>query len=266
LKDEKNFRFIEADIADPNLINELGQADYLINEAELPGQAASWANQEKYFHSNLVAVANLITVSQALGIKRFIQASTSSVYGEIACGDESASTKPFSPYGVSKLAAENLLLAHSYNANFNVSILRYFSVFGPRQRPDMAISKFIDSLYHQKPIVIFGDGSQARDITFVDDVANTTIHATETAATGEIYNIAGCLSTTINELLQVCESVVGRSSQVVYKPREIGDQIKTEAITRKARRELNFNPTTSIVSGIEAQYKQFLKDKNNLPN
>ena len=157
----------------------------------MPGLPRSWTEMEAYTSCNLLATYRLVEASRAAGIRRYIQISTSSVYGTEAVGDESQPLRPISPYGVTKLAAEQLVLAYVQTYGFPAAILRYFSIYGPRQRPDMAYHKFIEALIDQQDLTVFGDGHQSRSSTFVSDAVDGTLRALEGAEVGEVYNIGG---------------------------------------------------------------------------
>ena len=171
LKKRSNFTFIKENILNVNLDSILSGVDYVINEAGLPGQLVSWEKIEDYFESNTIATSKLYEACVRNEIKSFVQASTSSVYGLSAIGKENQILNPKSPYGVTKLAAEHLINALNTIKSPRTVILRYFSVYGPGQRPDMGIYKFIQSIKTGKIINIYGDGDQRRDFTCVSDVA-----------------------------------------------------------------------------------------------
>jgi UDP-glucose 4-epimerase len=178
------------------------------------------------------------------------------VYGEFANGDESPSTNPFSPYGVTKLAAENLITAYRNNFGISATILRYFSVFGPSQRPDMAYSKFIDSLLLNREIEIFGDGEQRRSNTFISDVVEATKLSADPRFNGEIFNICGDESITINEAIEALAESLGIKPIVRHLPVALGDQRDTSGDNSKAKRVLGWTPKVSIREGLEIQARQ----------
>jgi UDP-glucuronate 4-epimerase len=264
LKKKRNFTFHECDIASVELIDLLDGVEVIINEAGLPGQSKSWSNFEAYANANLVGVNNLINVGTKLNIRKFIQASTSSVYGKTAVGAETAPLSPYSPYGVTKLAAEQLLLAYFQNNDFPVTILRYFSVYGPGQRPDMAISKFLTALIDDKPIYIYGDGTQLRDITYVDDVVNATISAIDNGRNGEVYNISGGHQVSLMEILEECQKISGKEAITIRADRPQGDQEQTFSDSTKAHSELEFSPLTSLNEGIKLQLEQIRSNYHQL--
>ena len=169
LLDQPGFTFHRLDLRTDPLGPALDGVEAVIHEAAMPGLPRSWQDFEGYLGCNVLAVARLLEACRAAGVQRFLHASTSSVYGLEAVGDESMPVRPISPYGVTKLAAEHLLQAHVATFGFPAVIVRYFSIFGPRQRPDMAYHRFIEAMLDGRPITVFGDGEQARSNTFVTD-------------------------------------------------------------------------------------------------
>ena len=169
----------------------------------------SWDDFDRYQSTNLSAVKRLIDASIAVGIGHFVQASTSSVYGADATGDEDSPCLPVSPYGVTKLAAEHLLRAHSETADLPLTVLRYFSIYGPRQRPDMAYRIFCERMLRGEPITVYGDGKQTRSNTYVGDCVAATIAALGRPADGSVFNIGGGREV---ELLGAIEVLAGTSA------------------------------------------------------
>lgn len=226
---------------------------HIINQAAMPGLGLSWEDFDLYSSCNVVALARLIEVAQDWRIEKFVQISTSSVYGSEAIGDESQALQPVSPYGVTKLAGENLALAHWRDSGFPATILRYFSVYGPGQRPDMAYRKFIDKALRHQTITIFGSGEQSRSNTFIDDVVSGTIAALDKGAPGEVFNIAGGHERTLNEALSIIESALGHSLQIERMESARGDQIRTAGDSSKAQRILGFRNTVDLAEGLSRQ-------------
>lgn len=227
--------------------------DYVINLAAMPGLALSWSEFDLYRSCNLDSVARLLAAAETWPLKKFVQISTSSVYGLNAVGDENIALNPVSPYGVTKLAAENLLLAYFRTNQFPVSILRYFSVYGPGQRPDMAYRKFIHKALSGEPITVFGDGSQSRTNTYIDDVAETTVSAISAGEPGEAYNICGSEETTLMDAVSFIIKETQSSSPLVFEPRVPGDQDRTAGDSSKAEKELGFKPMTSLHDGLRKE-------------
>ena len=226
---------------------------HIINEAAMPGLGLSWSNFELYSSCNLSATARLLEVSRERDIERFVQISTSSVYGTTAVGDESLETAPVSPYGATKLAAEHLALAHWRDSGIPVTILRYFSVYGPGQRPDMAYRKFISRALAGESIDRYGSGDQSRSNTYIDDCVAVTISAMHNSEPGEIYNIAGATEQSLNEALAIIENHVGRKISINQLPQARGDQQRTFGDSAKARRILGFEHSVTLEEGLGHQ-------------
>ena len=234
---------------------------HIINLAAMPGLSLSWTNFELYSGCNVSAVARLVEHSKTWPLEKFVQASTSSVYGRVAVGNEDLTTEPVSPYGVTKLAGEHLALAHFRDSGLPVTILRYFSVYGPGQRPDMAYRKFITNALTDKPIDVYGDGSQTRSNTYIDDCVQATIKALEKGRDGEIYNIAGGAERSLNDALAAIESSVGKRLVINYLPKARGDQDRTFGDSTKAQQELGLSHRISLEEGLERQVK-WQRDEN----
>jgi UDP-glucuronate 4-epimerase len=228
---------------------------HVINEAAMPGLGLSWQDFDLYSGCNVSALARLIEHASHWDLERFVQISTSSVYGKNAVGDEEQPIRPVSPYGVTKLAAENLALAHWRDSGFPAMILRYFSVYGPGQRPDMAYRKFIDSALNDKPITLYGSGEQSRSNTFIDDCVSATIAALEAGDDGEVFNIAGGQERTINEALAIIESETGKPLTIERQEAVRGDQERTCGDSKKAHEVLGFRHTVGLEEGLARQVR-----------
>ena len=252
---------ITLDLRDGDLSALPGDITHVINEAAMPGLGPSWSDFDLYSSCNFVTVARLVERAREWNLEKFVQISTSSVYGREAVGGEDLATAPVSPYGATKLAAEHLALAHFRDSQFPVTILRYFSVYGPGQRPDMAYRRFITRALGEKPIDVYGDGSQSRSNTYIDDCVNATVGALDKARDGEIYNIAGGTEKSLNEALALIEASVGKSISVNYLPRARGDQVRTFGDSTKAQEELGFSHQVSLEEGLEKQVK-WQRDEN----
>ena len=226
---------------------------HIINEAAMPGLGLSWQNFDLYSSCNLGALSRLIERSSEWNLQRFVQISTSSVYGKNAVGNEEQPIRPVSPYGVTKLAAENLALAHWRDSGFPALILRYFSVYGPSQRPDMAYRKFIDNALKGKPITLYGSGEQSRSNTFIDDCVSATVASLRAGDDGEIFNIAGGHERTINEALAIIERETGKPLSLERREAARGDQERTFGDSSKAQSVLGFRHTVSLEEGLARQ-------------
>ena len=255
----KEFNFYHLNLATDKLDGIIGQIDAVINEAALPGQILSWDHFESYVQSNLTSVDRIIHFCLSRNVPKLIQASTSSVYGVNAVGGEGQAMRPASPYGVTKLAAESLLNAYQQNFPLNFSTVRYFSVYGPSQRPDMGIYKFIESISSKKPIKVFGDGLQRRDCTFVGDIVNGTISAMKNGRAGAVYNLAGGTNLTVLEIINLCGKIIGHEPIIEFVKRPVGDQLLTSGDYSMATSELSYSPQYSFEEGLRLQVAWQLK-------
>ena len=247
------FGLIEADLRDDDLAPALDGVEAVVHAAAMAGLPRSWTEFQAYMDCNLLGTQRLLDAARNEGVGRFVHISTSSVYGRDAVGDETTPTRPISPYGVTKLAAENLVLAFVDSFGFPATILRYFSIFGPRQRPDMAYHIFIEALLDGRPILVFGDGEQSRTNTFVRDAVTATIAAIDAGAIGEIYNIGGGEPITLNDAIRVIGKAVGVEPRIEHAPARLGDQRHTQADTTKARLAFGFQPTVGPAAGLQQQ-------------
>ena len=261
LKKLSNFEFYEDDLLNFDFSKITKNLDYVINLAALPGQSLSWSKFDTYIDYNIKTTHKLLQFSIDKNIKKFVQASTSSVYGSLAVGDENTPTNPVSPYGISKLASEKLI--YTFNKYFNIDyiILRYFSVYGPSQRPDMAISKFIESMKKNEKIFIHGNGDQVRDFTYVDDVVNATISAIESGCKNEIFNVSGGSQSSLINLVKMLQKLLESNSELIFTERPIGDQDRTSADISKAQNLLNYYPKFDLDQGLRKQIQEALFEK-----
>jgi len=253
LLDHQSFSFHHLDLRIDAFAPLLEDVSQIYHLAAMPGLVASWPKFDDYLSNNLVATHRLLEAMRGYDSIRLTLASTSSVYGRIATADESARCSPISPYGVTKLAAEQLALAYCASMGHDVVALRYFSLYGPRQRPDMAYHVFIRAMLEGRPITIYGDGEQSRGNTYVADAVRATIAASEAATTGNCYNIGGGESITVNEILRRLENILGTRAEVVARPSRPGDQLHTLADTTKAQRDLAYSPSTRLDDGLKDQ-------------
>lgn len=250
-----NFKFEEFDLRIAIPRSMLEKVDVIFNIAALPGLSPSWVNLQNYFDCNSVIVGNICTASKDLGGIPIIQASTSSVYGQNATKSENSTLSPVSPYGVSKLAAEHLLAAFGRNYDVPFTVLRYFSVYGPRQRPDMAYRKIIDSILHDNPIDVYSNGNQTRTNTYVTDVVEATIAASKSIFKGDVFNIGGSEPVSLLEAINVIESITAKKASIKFLPAKAGDQTHTKANCAKALEIFNFKPKVRFREGIKLQIK-----------
>jgi nucleoside-diphosphate-sugar epimerase len=254
LKQLNNFDYFNLNIAKDELDSSIKDSKFVFNLAAIPGQVLSWTLFDQYVESNILGTKKVIDCCIRNNVVKIIHASTSSVYGKFAVGNELQDTKPISPYGITKLAAENLLFALTNNNDLDFTILRYFSVYGPGQRPDMAIQKFLTAIKMGQEIDITGDGTQKRDISYVEDVVDATISALSLTEIKQIFNISGGKQFTLNQIIDECFKVSGQKSKVNYVDRPIGDQEETFGDISKAREKLGFNPIFDIGTGLSNQF------------
>ena len=212
---DPRFQFHELDLRYEPLDEVLDGVEVVFHLAAMAGLAKSWTHFELYWTCNVLATQRLLEAVRARGdaVRRLIYASTSSVYGKFASGDETLPTKPISPYGVTKLAGENLCRAYAEGHGLPVVVLRYFSVYGPRQRPDMGYHQFIRALLRHEPVVVCGDGLQVRGNTYVDDCVTATIAAAE-ARPGEVFNLGGDETASVWDILRRLEQLTGYRATV----------------------------------------------------
>lgn len=251
----ENFTFLELDVRDKDFRTCVSRfrPEIVINEAGLPGQSLSWSSLDAYTESNFLAAYTLGQISLEVGVTNFVQASTSSIYGLSAEGNEDTHIVPGSPYGVTKMSAEYVLSALFAGADINFNIVRYFSVFGPWQRPDMGIYKFIDSALNGRPVRIFGDGRQSRDFTYIDDVVRATLAASNQSFSHAAFNISGGEIKNVNQVLDEIEIIMDKSLTREYVAAPRGDQLHTRAITQKARDILLWTPNVKFSTGLAKQ-------------
>jgi nucleoside-diphosphate-sugar epimerase len=253
---DSDFCFYEADLAKAELAPFLEGVDYIFHQAGQPGVRESWGQSfDRYIDNNVLATQRLLEAARDFEIKRFVNASSSSVYGNAGNRPmtETDVPKPFSPYGVTKLAAENLCSLYHQNYRLPVISLRYFTVFGPKQRPDMAISRFIDSMMKGKPIPVYGNGHQGRDFTYIDDIIAANILAAQVPCSGEVLNIGCGRSVELIKVIGMLESILGVKAQLCFSPGQKGDVTDTLADIRKANSVLGYRPRYDFEDGLRRQ-------------
>jgi UDP-glucuronate 4-epimerase len=253
-----DFKFHAMDINDDLEFLLKSDLEYVINLAALPGQRLSWSHLPDYTKSNFLGVGNLLkTVVVAQKIP-FLQISTSSVYGKIASGSENQLLEPFSPYGVTKRAAEDLIHSYKSNHDLTYTIFRLFSVFGPGQRPDMAVHKFLKLIDDGQEVQVFGDGNQSRSMTDVTQVSKSILNLiglNDTLDKSSVYNISGGSSITVLDLISICERIVGKTAKINFIARPAGDQLETRGNTSRAEKELGFDPRLEIEDVVARQFE-----------
>ncbi|MDD5259626.1 MAG: NAD-dependent epimerase/dehydratase family protein [bacterium] len=255
IKNNPKFTLVEKDLSTANLSRILEDVDYIFHQAAQAGVRASWGGQfSHYLQSNVAATQNLLEAAKAFPIKKIVYASSSSIYGDSPLPMKEGNVLcPVSPYGVTKLAAENLCYLYWKNFKVPVVSLRYFTVFGPRQRPDMGIYKFINAALQGEKIRVYGDGKQTRDFTFISDIVQANLAAAEIGQPGLAMNIGGGSQITINEVLSLIESMTGKKLQLEYLTKAKGDVQDTLADINLAKESINYNPTCSFKEGLKQQ-------------
>ena len=261
-RNDARFRLIENDLLQLDLEDLLDGVDYLFHLAAQAGVRGSWGETfADYVRNNISVSQRLLEGAKGSKIKKLVYASSSSVYGdatELPVTEETL-PRPVSPYGVTKLAAEQLCSLYSHVYSVPVVSLRFFTVYGPRQRPDMAIQRFLSACLSGEPITIFGDGTQTRDFTFVDDVIETLILALEAPPDQRVFNVCGGSRISLNDLLTLMQEVTGRSLRVEHGPASPGDARHTLGDNARARRTLGFRPRISLADGLAAQWRWILE-------
>lgn len=255
--DNKNYKLYRGDICDKNLLSKIfeeNQIDVVVHIAASAGVRPSIENPLSYVKNNIEGTVNIVEVMKENGIKKIVFASSSSIYGN--CKEEIFSedlkvSEPISPYAASKSACEQFLYTYSKLFDIQVVALRFFTVFGPRQRPDLAIRKFIDLIKENKPIPVYGDGTTIRDYTYVDDIVDGIISAINYNDTPyEIINLGGGAPVSLNQMIETIEKVLNKKATIEHLPMQLGDVNKTAADITKAKKLLNYNPKTSFKEGI----------------
>ena len=263
LLNNKNFEFINKNITSIEFGNKYSDIEAVFHQAATAGVRSSWGtNFKEYTENNILATQHLLESFKSSKLKKFIFASSSSVYGN---SDEmpltiSTLTKPVSPYGVTKLAAENLINSYYENYGLPTVSLRYFTVYGPRQRPDMAFHIFLRSAITNNKIDIYGNGEQIRDFTYIDDVVNANMLSLEFGVSGNIYNIGGGSNISINETLRLIESITNKSLKISYKDTQKGDVRQTQADISESKIQLKYEPGYDIMTGLENEYEWICKN------
>lgn len=247
----RNFELIEEDILE---MAEYPEVDYVFHLAAQAGVRASWGKSfEIYTRNNIEVTQRLLEFYKDKKIKKFVYASSSSVYGDAELPmKENNLLKPVSPYGVTKLAGENLCYLYWKNYGVPTISLRYFTVYGPRQRPDMAIHKFVRTILNlnNEEITVYGDGTQTRDFTYIDDAVEATIIAAKSDSDGEVFNVGGGTRISVNELIKKIDDIIGKKANIKYIEKQKGDVRDTLADTSKIKK-LGWKPKVEIKEGLK---------------
>lgn len=252
----EQFTLIRSDLLELNLTETFDGTDVLFHLAAQPGVRHSWSDFERYEQDNILATHRVLEAARADRVRRIVFSSSSSVYGNAARfpTTEIDLPAPHSPYGVTKLAAEHLARLFAANWSVPTVCLRYFTVYGPRQRPDMAMRRLIDSAMSGRPFPLFGDGSQIRDFTYVDDVVTATVAAaTADVEPGSLFNVSGAEPIAMSTVIAAVGSATGREVAIDAHPPAPGDVMRTGASIERARRILGWEPVVHIADGIGRQ-------------
>ena len=253
------FRFVESRLQDVDLPALLKDRTHVFHLAAQAGVRKSWGRDFAiYTENNIEATQALLEAACGMTkLERFVYSSSSSVYGDHTPMPmrEDALPQPVSPYGVSKLAAEQLCYLYFSNYGVPTVSLRYFTVYGPRQRPDMGFHKFLRATILGEPITLYGDGDQTRDFTFVSDAVSANVAAAARGVPGRVYNIGGGSRVTVNEVLQMIGRIAGRTPLITVDPVQKGDMRHTYADTSLARADLGYTPTVGLEEGLAAEYR-----------
>lgn len=256
LRRHPHFRLIEDDLCTMDLDKIATQVDCIFHEAAQAGVRASWGTQFNiYVDYNVLATQRLLEAAHKADISRFVFASSSSVYGNTnqLPMREDARLRPYSPYGVTKLAAENLCNLYHDNMGVPAVALRYFTVYGPRQRPDMAFNRFIRAILHGEPLTLYGDGQQTRDFTYVDDIVQANMAAMNSAVTGRVFNIGGGSRVTVNQTIEMIQELSGVKAILNRQDSQHGDARHTWADTHAAHDVLDYRPQVDLRQGLAAE-------------
>ena len=258
LRERDEFTFIEADIVSLDLKQLLDGADYLFHMAGQPGVRASWGKDfARYTENNIAATQMLLEAAKGTPLKKFVYASTSSVYGDTRDLPmrEDGMTCPVSPYGVSKLAAEHLCYLYSKAFAVPTVALRFFTVYGPRQRPDMFFHIFMRGLLRDEEIPLYDDGEQTRDFTFFSDIVEGVVSAARYPGMGEVFNLGGGSETSLLNAIVLAEGIAGRKARLKTFERQKGDVRHTSASLAAARAQLAYSPRVNLEEGLAQQWR-----------
>lgn len=257
-----DFEFHEVDIRDEAAMGKLvGQdLDAVIHLAAVAGVRPSIEKAPLYFDINVTATSLLLELGRTAGLERYVLASSSSVYGnnkKVPFAESDDVSNPISPYAASKYALEVLSKTHVNLHGGHISCLRFFTVYGPRQRPEMAMHKFMDLIANNKPVPMFGDGRTARDYTYIDDIVSGVIATLDRPAGFQVYNLGGDRVVYLDELIATIGRIVGRTPVIQKLPMQPGDVPLTNADVSKSRAELDYDPKTTLEAGLEAMWQWY---------
>ena len=252
---DAGFTLLELDLASDEL-ERLPDVTVVFHQAAQPGVRASWGREfAAYAQHNVLATQRLLERYRGATLERFVYASSSSVYGDAERypTPEDALPRPVSPYGVTKLAGEHLALLYGRSFGMPVTALRYFTVYGPRQRPDMAFHRFCRALWLNEPLTVYGDGRQSRDFTYVDDAIEANVGARRRAPPHPVDKVGGGSQVEVREAIAMLERACGIKARIEHKPLPPGDPPRTRADASRLRADLDYVPAVPIERGLEAE-------------
>lgn len=266
LHEKPHFAFHRCDIVDRQALEELfrtNAVDGVMNLAARAGVRQSLEDPWVYYETNVTGTLNLLELCRAFDVRKFVQASTSSLYGNGArpFQEDQPTDRPLSPYAASKKAAETLCYAYHSLYGVDVTVLRYFTVYGPAGRPDMSIFRFVQRIAEGGPVPLYGDGSQERDFTYVDDIARGTLSALRMLGY-EVINLGGDRPVAIRQVIALLEKILRRSARIEYLPPHPADVPATWASVAKARSLLQWTPTTTLEEGLESAARWYLENRS----
>jgi UDP-glucuronate 4-epimerase len=262
LRARKEFKLVEGDLMDPSAIDHAfevaGQVDAVVHLAALAGVQPSIANPGRTWNVNVNGTLHLLSACRARAVKRIVFASSSSVYGmdsDVPFSEDDPCSRPLSPYAATKRAGELMAFNHHHLYGAAVTCLRFFTVYGPRQRPDLAIHKFTRLIAAGQPIELFGDGTTSRDYTWIDDILDGVVAAVDqqaydTRTAYRIFNLGGSRPTSLKELVDHISAALGKQAVILWKPEQPGDMKHTLADVALAHSDLGYSPKVSITAGI----------------
>ena len=263
-QNNKNFKLIESDLMEIDLISIIKESEFLFHEAAQPGVRASWGDQfDTYVKDNILVTQKILeSAKEVKTLEKIVMASSSSVYGEQEgiMIENKTIPSPISPYGVTKLASENLGLTYASNYDLPVTSLRYFTVYGPRQRPDMAFTKFIKANLSGDKISIFGDGNQTRDFTYISDIIDANLECVKSEIHGNVLNIGGGKTYSIMDVLNIIENITDKNNKLIFLTKQKGDVFRTEADIKMASKIIGYKPKISLKEGLMKQIELIKKN------